>query len=202
MKRTGVTVLASLAISLAVSTGAQAHPHVWIDAGAVLRYEERKLAAVELSWAFDGLFSTILYEDFDIDRDGVFNDEEIEEMRAGAFAGLSQVGFFTDLRLDGERVDWGLPSHFEIEARDGGATVVYSFTLNLPEPIDPAGKELTLALYDPDFYVWVDLDKADRVSVQGREGGNCLVTLTEDTDMPLYYDSFFPSKATIACADT
>lgn len=177
---------------------AVAHPHVWIDALTFLGVKDGRLETVRVQWAFDEFFSSVLFTDFDKDGDGTFNDEEIAVLRAGAFAGLSEVGFFTDLRVDGERVAWDGFRNFGVAVSETGI-VAYSFSLDLPNPVDLKESNVSLSLYDPDYYVDVIPIEDDPYRFRGLEGMTCSHSMEEATDTPIYQGLVFPQRAVFDC---
>ncbi len=190
--------LASLFVAVA-PIGASAHPHVWVLADAALVFEGDEIVAVDVDWKFDGFFSLILFEDFDWDKDGAFSEDEIDAMRDGAFSGLGEVGFFTHLSKGGEIQPWGTPSNFSVGVHEGGEVVSYGFKLTLAEPVPYKGAEVSLSLYDPDFYVYVGPDEEGGLTVTGRPPGDCSFEIMEDTSVSIYFDTVHPDKAVLTC---
>lgn len=207
LRRQRIRRLAALGLALIVaamlagrSAQVSAHPHVWVSALAFLGFEDGKLAKLRVQWAFDEFFSFILYEDFDRNRNGVFEETEIAAMRDGAFAGLSEVGFFSDLRIDGERVDWDGAEDFGIAVSEDGSVVSYSFTLTLPKPVDPVETSVTLSMYDPEFYVAVDFIEDRPLRFRGNDGVACTYEFEEAADNPIYFGAVFPWRAVLSCS--
>lgn len=178
-------------------TAVGAHPHVWVTPHATFIGTEGRIVSVRMDWRFDEFFSLILFEDFDKDKSGTFESHEIDLMRAGAFQGLSEVFFFTDLRVSGEKVEWETARDFSVEVHDDG-TVSYRFVLDLPEPADPAAR-MTLSLYDPDFYVDVMFNDAAQLDYRGLPELSCWHKVAADEGNPIYYGSVYPVRADIVC---
>ncbi|MBP5855941.1 DUF1007 family protein [Marivibrio halodurans] len=187
---------------LAVSAGvARAHPHVWILAEAVLTQTDGKVTGVRLDWSFDPFFSTVLYEDFDWNDDGRFDTEERRAMRDGAFAGLSAVGWFTDVRVDGEPWPVRATDDFDVRISPDDGTVTYELTLAFDEPTDPVATSVTLSLYDPEYYISLEFaEKAAPVRVVEDAPFSCVVTIGRDESTSLYYGAFNPPLARFDCA--
>jgi ABC-type uncharacterized transport system substrate-binding protein len=194
--------LALLMVSLMTGSPAplSAHPHVWVSALAFLGFEDGKLTKLRVQWAFDEFFSLVLYEDFDRNQNGIFEEAEIDAMREGAFTGLGEVGFFTDLRIDNARVAWDGAEDFGIAVSEDGSVVSYSFTLTLPEPVDPVQQAVTISLYDPDFYVAVDFIEDRPLRFRGNDGVACTYEFEEAADNPIYFGAVFPWRAVLSCS--
>ncbi len=57
-------------ITLGLASAAQAHPHIFVDAGLTLiRDAAGRVTAVDVTWRYDELYSLILLEDYGLDPD-------------------------------------------------------------------------------------------------------------------------------------
>ncbi len=199
MRRAIAALVVAILVGLSAGQPVHAHPHVWADALAMLVFKEGRLTTIRMQWAFDEFFSLVLYEDFDFNRNGTFDDDEIEAMRRGAFAGLGEVNFFTDLRIDGEQVAWEGARNFGVAVSDSGI-VAYSFSLDVPEPADPLDQAITLAVYDPEYYVSLEFLQSDPLRYIGMEDQGCSYAMEEASDTPLYFGAVFPTRAVLTCS--
>lgn len=180
---------------------ADAHPHVWVEARAVLQFDGGRLTAIRQHWQFDEFFSSVLYEDFDRNKNGKFEADEVAAMRDGAFTGLGEVNFFTDLRVAGAQVAWPGAQDFAVEMYDDG-TVAYTFTLPLPQPVEMTAQSVTLSLYDPDYYVSVEFEPGPSIEFQDLAEASCRYSLAEDEENAIYFGAVFPVRATFDCSGT
>ena len=206
MTRFGRSLAAALALGAATSPlggerPAEAHPHVWILAQAEMLHDGKRVTALRLDWSFDEFFSAILFEDFDWNGDGVFTPDEVEAMRAGAFAGLSEIGWFTDMRADGTPLYLSDAADFDVAVNRDGASVTYSLTLALETPVDPTAQTLTLSIYDPDYYVSLEFDERARpIRIADGAAFACTTRIERDASNKLYFDLFEPPIASFDCA--
>lgn len=191
--------LAALATGalLAGAAPADAHPHVWITAQAVVIMDGGKVTAVSQRWGFDEIFSDFVKTEYDADGDGVFDGEETRAVAEGAFASLAEFGFLTHLRVGGEVRPAGGFRDFEVTLE--GGRVVYDFTLPLERPVDPVAEPTTLGLYDDTFYIDVAFSAERPVTFTGG-GERCSAELREDVEHPIYYGMVNPMVADIRCA--
>lgn len=197
--RRAIAAAAVIAFLTMVPTAGSTHPHVWVSALAFLGFEDGRLAKIRMQWAFDEFFSAVLYEDFDRNKNGAFEPKEVEAMRQGAFTGLSEVGFFTDLRIDGQQVAWDGAEDFGIAVSADGSVVSYSFTLTLPEPVDLVTQPVTLSVYDPEYYVAVDFIEDRPLRFRNNEAATCAYSFEEAEDNPIYYGAVYPIRAVLSC---
>jgi len=197
---TGTALLgvAALAGALTASAPASAHPHIWIDAEAVLVFEHGALVGVEARWTLDPFVSALLIEDFDVDKDGSFNAEEAAALEQATFVGLSEFGFYTHLRIDGVTSSPETVSDFHPTIRDD--IVLYDFYVPLPAPVDPSRISVDIAFYDDSYYTDLYIEDAT-VSVRGDVAAGCAATLRLDEQTPIYYGMVFPTRIGIRCAE-
>jgi ABC-type uncharacterized transport system substrate-binding protein len=200
--RTSALVVAAASVLIwGVPAGpVAAHPHVWITDVTTFVFEGRQLVGLRHHWTFDEFFGSFLIEEHDGDRDGRFDPAETAALRQDAFDALGEVGYFTQLRIDGDA--WPLREVEGFAARIEDGTVVYEFTLLLPQPVDPAAVALAVGMYDPEYYVELLLDEDDPVRFTGLPSGTCTFDIREDTEHPIYYGMVYPLAITLACATT
>ena len=196
-KLAAATVIVAGAWSL--STGsATAHPHVWIDSEATMEFKKGRLTAVHMRWSFDDLFSSFVLGEFDKNKDKKLDKAESAEVQKNAFSNLKNFNYFTHLRVDGEKVKIMAVRNFKPSVEDG--KVVYRFTVDLPQPVDPNAKAVGLSVYDDTFYVDVAFAKTNAVRFQGKAPTGCSYKVTRDKKNPIYFGAVFPQLATLNCA--
>lgn len=187
-----------LAVGATIVTPAQAHPHVWITDVTTFLFEGRALVGLRHQWAFDTMFSSFVIRKHDQNKDGKFDPAETKTVIDGAFSNLAEFGYFTRLRRDGDPVELKQVEDFQASTSDG--TLIYEFTLPLPEPIDPGQSDLAVGVYDPEYYVEVLLDEHDPVRFSGLPSGACTFEIHEDVDNPIYFGMVYPLAITLNCA--
>jgi ABC-type uncharacterized transport system substrate-binding protein len=175
-----------------------AHPHVWIDAAVTFVFEDRMLVGLRQRWAFDEFFGSYVIEEHDANRDGVFDQTELDTVREQAFGNLEEYGYFTHVRLDGEQLPLAEVSDFAARVENGA--LVYEFTLPLPEPVDPGAERFAAGVYDVEYYVEVLLDQDDPVRFEGLPGGACTFDIREDGEHAIYFGMVNPLTIVLSCA--
>ena len=198
--RLGVIACGSVLLSGVDGRVSEAHPHVWITNVTTFVFEDRVLVGVRHRWRFDDFFSSFVIQEHDADGDGAFDDDELESLRAAAFASLEEYGYFTHLRVEGDLASLDRVEDFAATIEDG--VLVYEFTLRLPEPVDPASQDLALGAYDEEFYVEVLLDPEDPVRFAGLPDGACIFDIREDVHHPIYYGMVYPRVVGLSCANS
>ena len=156
-----LTVVAGLAAALVEAGSALAHPHSWIDLRSrAIMNDEGRVAALELDWLFDDLYTAYVAQEF-VKQDRP-PSEFLPEVASTYLGNLAAYGYFTDVRLDGERLALGEPTGAESGLRD--RRLWLRFQVPLIEPVDPHSGRLTFAVYDPSYYIEILYVEGENVS--------------------------------------
>lgn len=174
-----------------------AHPHIWITAAVSFVFEDGKLAALRQAWVFDDFFSASLIQDFDKDKNGVFDETEQRALSSNAFAALRESDYFSRIRQGVESAAMKNAENFSATQAKG--LVVYGFTLPLSTPLDPARGPITAGIYDESFFVDVAFDEKDPVRFDGVPSGACSYAIREDPADAIFGGLVIPPSATITC---
>ena len=194
------TVLAGLALAVAAASPAAAHPHVWIDATVDLKFVDGRVDAIAMRWTFDDLFSDFVLNEYDRDGDGAFDAEETKAVEHDAFEALGDVAWLTQLWSGPTKIQPVGYSDLAISSAD--RLVTYSFTLKLPEPVDPLAAPLVLGVYDETYYIDVLLAEQDPVTLSGEVPAGCRFQVFEDTEHPIYFGTVAPQSVDVICASS
>lgn len=144
---------AALAALVALPMSAQGHPHMFIDAGLSLFFDEAgQLTGVRVVWVYDEFTSLLIVEDrgLDPDADGVMTEAELT-----GFAGTDvdwTSGFLGDLYLSvgDQNVSLGPATDFDAAYENGFLASMH--TRPLVEPLDLTETPVAIKVYDPSFY--------------------------------------------------
>ncbi|MEJ6388905.1 DUF1007 family protein [Gymnodinialimonas ulvae] len=153
---------------------APAHPHIFIDAGLRLIMEDGRVAAVEVTWLYDGLYSLILLEDYGLDPDFDLTLTEAEVAETLGFDLNWNSGFEggLELRRGAQVLEIGAPEPVSMELVGEGQIR----TTHRRPVVDPGGAGALIAqAYDPEFYIAFEM--IGEMVVEGPDGPDC------DTDL-------------------
>ncbi|WP_424940985.1 DUF1007 family protein [Aliiroseovarius sp. S253] len=160
--------LLSIPIIAASALPMASHPHVFIDAGANLIFDDAgQLAAVRVFWAYDEFYSLLLVEDNGLDADG---DGIPEQAALDAYAGQDvdwAAGFPGDLYLQNQGADVALARPVEHGMRYEDGRVVSWHIRPLETRVTVGAEPLLAQIYDPTFFVAYDVRLP--VTVEGRD---------------------------------
>lgn len=132
-----------------------AHPHLFVDAILTAVFDEKGLAGFEEYWEFDEMFSTMIVEEHDKNRDGIFDDEEIELIKNKAFMNLKNFGFFTHITIDGKTFRIVYVKDFKAEIK--GEKISYSFFIPCHVAACSRNKIIKISIYDTTYYTAIQL---------------------------------------------
>lgn len=147
----GATVL--LAFTLGAAGPTPAHPHIFIDTGVEMIFDEDgRLAAVQVVWVYDEFYSMMAIDDYGLDPE--FTGELSEDARAELAEIYSNWddGYDGDLYAlrAGSRLDLTGPLEVEADLHEG--RIVISHVRAFEDRVDPAIEPVTLRIYDPTYY--------------------------------------------------
>lgn len=144
---------AAAAAMVTLPHAAMAHPHMFIDAGLSLFFDDAgRLSAVRVAWVYDDFSSLLITEDYGLDPDG---DGVMTQAELDGFAGTDvdwESGFQGDLYLsiNGTPVALGPATDFGAAYENGYLASMH--TRPLAEPLDVSDTPLAIQVYDPSFY--------------------------------------------------
>lgn len=193
-----LVILSFVAATFAITAPAHAHPHVFIDTRVVLHMKSGKVVAITQHWTFDAIFSGVVIQTFDKNKDKVFSAPEVRQLRAGAFDNLKNFNYFTIARLGKQELKIEKVTRFAATVK--GQHLSYSFTVQLPRPLDPKNKNLAFLFLDRTYYVAVELLKERPVTLAGAAPKGCKAVIRDDTANPIYFGSVVPLMVRFSCA--
>jgi ABC-type uncharacterized transport system substrate-binding protein len=175
------------------ATDARAHPHVWVAARAqVLFTPDGGIAASRHVWTFDEMYSAFATQG--LGKDGKPpTREDLAPLAKTNVESLAEFQYFTLAKTGPKTYEFGEPRDYQLEA-DDKKQVTLSFTLPLKEPVS-AKKPFTFMVYDPTYFVDIELEKTDPVTMKDAPAGCSLTTMRPDPlnggDSAKLNESFF-----------
>lgn len=198
---------ASLAILLfgflLATPAALAHPHVWVDYTVTGVFSGRTLTALREEWHFDEGFSATVLHDILGEKSAkkaapAFSAAEIRALHDKAFENLKDYHYFHHVWIDGQAVKPGRVRDFT--ARRDGDRLVYGFTYDLAQPVDPATAQVEIGIWDDSYYVDVGpIEHRVAAGLENPPAPACQIAIAPDKARPIYFGSVFPPTIRIAC---
>lgn len=170
------TAIVAGALLLATAGGLVAHPHVWIVAEADVLFDDKgKISGLRHKWTFDEFYSAFATQGLDKDRNGKFDREELAPLAEENVASLHEFGYFTFVKLTGDKTVVATPKDYWLEEQDGILTL--HFTLAFAEPVDAKTMALTFAVYDPTYYIAFSYAEKNPVRLAKGAPSGCRIAL-------------------------
>lgn len=155
-------ILISFLFLSSLALGANAHPHVFLEANLELvKNDDGKVMEIRQVWRFDELFSTNVIVDFDANSSGDLDSAEMSEIEKIIKENLKEFDYYTAVKHDNKDFDIGVPEIFHVDY--DGDQIVMILAFELEEPIEVKGKQFAVSISDPTYYVAVEI--ADKKSV-------------------------------------
>ena len=154
-------LLLPLVLGLLPWRQADAHPHVFIDWRVEPQVEKGAIVGIKLYWRFDDLYSDLVLETVDRDRDRKLSPPEIELVAKRTLSNLEKGKFYTHFTVDGR--PWQTDKAVDFTAQIDGDHLIYVFTFALPAP----AKQVAVSSYDPEYYIEMLADKKQPATGQG-----------------------------------
>lgn len=92
-----------------------AHPHVWITVEAVVVYEQGKVAAIQHTWTFDEMYTTMAIQGLDTNNDGNYDRKELAELAKVNMEGLKEFAYFTQVNLGNQAIATEDPKDYHLD---------------------------------------------------------------------------------------
>ncbi|QGM96555.1 DUF1007 family protein [Methylocystis parvus] len=164
------------ALAIAASTGAQAHPHVWVAVRSEVVFgPDGKVTGVRHAWEFDEMYSAFAVQGLGKDGKPPTREELAPLARTNAES-LAEFDYFTYAKQNNAKAGFKPAENIYLEANDKKIVTLHFF-LPLETPVQ-ASKPFSFQVYDPTYFVSFALEKKDPVKLSGARSG-CSVSLVE-----------------------
>lgn len=168
----------------------KAHPHLFIDADIQVELDSIGINRIQVSFAFDKMYSRDLISRFDTDQNGTISNEESNNMQENAFSNLINYNYFIHVIYHKNEIKFTSVYDFKARIKDDDI-VVYSFALKPNIIIGSTTAIIKIAPYDHTYYIDVSLNK-ESVSIDNSYGYYYDYNIIEDKQLAYYYDQIFP----------
>ncbi|NWH09663.1 MAG: DUF1007 family protein [Alphaproteobacteria bacterium] len=167
----GIAAMAALFVSVA-STDAEAHPHVWIEINATLVLDGNgAVTAVSTDWTFDEFYSAWAIDGLDTNKNGTYEPEELKVLAIDNVTNLKAYSYFTYARTGETDVTFGDVTEYSMSY--SGTQLTLHMTLPFTAAIDARMTPLSVAIYDPTFYIAMQFPEGAKAGVSGTVPPGC-----------------------------
>lgn len=152
-------IIPALLASLAAAAPARAHPHVFVDVGLSFQTDAQgNLAGIEVTWAYDDLFSMLILSDRGLDMDG---DMTLTEGERAELIGFDLTdwpeGFEGALFIETEdgKLALGPPEALSVRMEDGHIVTRHRRPVSAVLPA-----RMNVRAFDPSYYAALSMTGA------------------------------------------
>jgi ABC-type uncharacterized transport system substrate-binding protein len=176
------SVLAALAGLVIAGVEASAHPHVWVTMQSELVYApDGSVTGVRHAWTFDDMFSVFATQGIEAKKKGEFTREELAPLAEVNVTSLKEYDFFTQATANGKKIEFNEPPKgYYLEYNPKDTVLTLHFTLPLKAPVK--AKDLTLEVYDREFFVDFSFAEKDPVKLVGAPA-HCKLSIGRPQEM-------------------
>lgn len=162
--------LFAAALAALPAAEAAAHPHVFVDARAEIMFTPAgEIGAIRNTWKFDEPFSAYAKQGLKKLPNGRLTAESLEGLARVNIHALAPYKFFSFLRLNGKLVALGDGS--EQKLADDGQRLTLTFVVTPAAPIATVAGPVSIALYDPEYFVAMSFVKDSPVKLENAPRG-------------------------------
>lgn len=172
-----------LACTMVLTGGAEAHPHMFVDARLAVVMQGDRVAGLEMTWFFDPFFTSSIVSDYDRDGDGALSSGEVRAIRDNAFQNLRNFDYFTYVETGGDT--YSPDTVEEFTAYMSGDTLAYRFYMPFDIPVRE--NVFAVAIYDRSFYCDILYHPEDPVRIRGPGCARASWEILEDRDTRIQY---------------
>jgi ABC-type uncharacterized transport system substrate-binding protein len=182
MQRLTTALIAAFAAVAITGATASAHPHVWVTIRSELVFAPDGTAVgVRHAWIFDDMFSAFAIQGIESKKKGEFTREELAPLAEVNVASLKEYDYFTYATANGKKIPFVDPPpgyYLDFDKKD--AVLTLHFMLPLKQPLKV--KDLTVAVYDPEFFIAFILDEKEPAKLVGASA-NCKLMIGKPQEM-------------------
>ena len=170
------------------------HPHVFIYNSINVVFDEKGLAGFRVKWVFDEMFSNMIINDFDKNRNRRFEPQELERIKNGTFSNLKNFDYFTHIKITGRIFKVKFVKDFSADIKDNA--LVYQFFIPCHVRAASSFKEIKISIYDITFYCSVFLTK-DPVGFENDSPFEHRHQIGRNKKDTYYYEQVYPEEITL-----
>ncbi len=165
------------------------HPHMFIDSRVSLHFDSTGMTGFTVEWLFDPFFTSQILLDYDSNRSGQFERNEVEAIERGAFSNLVNYHYFTSAGINGNKKDIITVDNFDAFIRE--ERLGYRFHVPFSAAASPAGsepEEIRISIFDDTFFCDIAAVEAHPVRVEAPSSLSVEWEILRNSDAPIRYD--------------
>ncbi len=169
---------------------ASAHPHLFIVQRLVVTFDEAGVAGIRVIWKMDNMFADMIVEDYDANKNGVLEPDEVSTIKEKAFSYISEHNYFCFIKIDGALFQVKFIKDFNAVLKQG--RLYYEFTIPCHVTATDHVKRFSVATYDPTYYTAIFFADENPVFLTDADAYEVNTSVKEDPDTKIYFDMVNP----------
>ena len=178
-------------LTLLVCGAIYAHPHVFMDTRVRIHFGEVGLIGFTVEWGFDDMFSSTIIADYDRNRNGIFEKDENNAVREGAFANLRHYNYFI-LLAAGRNEELEIETVLDFRAAIARGKVQYTFFVPFEIEAEAQEKEIKIGVFDDTYFCDVVYADDSPVTLNGHEAIEFRYQLVKDAEKAFWGGQIIP----------
>ncbi|MBC8049403.1 MAG: DUF1007 family protein, partial [Chitinophagales bacterium] len=147
------TVLAMMLGSTLFTSGARAHPHVFVTMKTDVLYgADKSITGFKQTWTFDEMYSSFATYGLDANNDGKYDKAELKSLADINIESLKEFDYFTFPKAGDQKLAVLPPRDYWLEFE--GDLLTLHFNSDLAAPLTPVEQgKFAFSIYDPVNYI-------------------------------------------------
>ena len=166
------------------------HPHVFIAQNLKIVFDEKGMAGFTVLWKFDDMFSSMICDDHDLNRNGVLEKGEVASIKEKAFSYIAEFNYFIYVKID--NTDFQVKYVKDFSARLKNGKLVYEFFIPCHVSAIKNYKHINIASYDPSYYSAIYFTEKNPYAIEKNGSFEVIAQIKEDKSTSIYYDMVNP----------
>lgn len=167
-----------------------AHPHVFIAQDTKIVFDQKGLAGFKIYWAFDEMFSVMIAEDFDKDKNGTLGEQEVAVIKEKAFGYIAPHNYYIHIKIEGNPFAVKFITDFNATLNKGKLSYEFFIPCHVTAAKNP--KNIVLSPYDPEYYSDIYFPNDKRMLIENAEAFVIETKIERDMSTLIYYETVNP----------
>ncbi len=172
------------------------HPHVFIETSMEFIFNESELKGFRLKWVFDEMFSSVVMQDCDKNKDILLDKKEIRIIEKDYFSNLKNYNYLCHLIHKDKKCEIKGVKEFNAYMNED-KKLVYNFFVPVNIELNEQFKSIKLTVYDDTYYIAVGLLKTNPVQVTGISEENYNYKCIRNSRDIIYYGQTMPIQVVL-----
>ncbi len=155
-----------------------------------INYNDAGIIGFRLDWIFDDMFSSTISTDYDRNRNGAFESDEVDAVREGAFSNLRNYNYFILLVSENREVEIEEVQDFKAEIIK--SKVRYSFFVPFKIEADSRLREIKIGVFDDTYFCDVEYAEESPVVINAHVSIDSSYRLFKDAENAYWCGQIIP----------